>query len=203
MKKLILLSLLLSVFSEQRACPSALRRAYNYILPPQYQQTLVDTASRLASTIGVEQVHILLPQIISAGISIDELMRHEVPHPLIASILAQTATALPAITAQGALCRHAAGRTLSFRDLAHGVGMGLCSGLIIREGAHLFFIIFPNSWISSLGFVALSLTITPVITERICTITGNRAQRLWNWCRSRRRLRNDTDRIDVVVYDAA
>lgn len=186
MKKLVLfLVLLCGTYSQQHACSriiNSVKRAYNCLLPPAYQQGLVDTFTRIASTVGVEQIHLLLPQVISAGISLDELIRHDVPHPVLATILAQTAIALPGIAAQSALRRHAVGRVLTFRDLARGIGMGVCSGILIREGAHLFFIVFPNSWIASVGFIGVSLAFTPAATAWAYEIASTRAKWLWQWC---------------------
>ncbi len=187
MKKLLLFFIFVCcTYHQQHACSriiNRIRSTYNYLLPPAYQQGLVDTFTRIASTLGVEQMHILLPHVISAGISVDELIRHDIPYPFLASLLAQTAIALPATAAQSALRRHARGRTLTLGDLTRGIGMGICSGIIIREGAHLFFMVLPNSWLASISFVGISLALTPTATAWVYEIASSRAQQLWRWCR--------------------
>ncbi len=175
-------------------------------MPPAYQQGIVDTFTRIASTVGVEQIHILLPQVISAGISVDELIRHDIPYPFLATILAQTAIALPATAAQSALRRHAGGRTLTLRDLTRGIGMGVCSGILIREGAHLFFMVFPNSWMASVSFIGVSLVFTPTATAWAYEVASTRAQRLWQWCRGQQQqaaqvATNENAAFNVVVHN--
>ena len=165
---------------------SRCRRLYDCLLPKNYQQMIVTQASRIASTIAGngEYLHILIPHLVGAGLSFEEIMQHDAPHPLIAKVLTLTASALPGLIAQGALTRQTRGEQISLRNLTTSVGIGICSGVLVREGAHLFFIVFPNSWVSGLSFIGVSLTIAPTITTWAYNVVSSQARRIWHWCRN-------------------
>ena len=199
-KRPLSICLLLCIIAIPQTNPSMCRRIYNRIFPRGYQELLVTHATRLASTLAVnaQQLHIFIPHIVSAGVSLEELMQHDGQHPIMARGMALVAATLPGLIAQGALTRQAANRPLVLINLATSIGVGLCSGILVREGAHLFFILFPNSWITGLSFIGLSIALGPTITTHTYNIVSNQARHLWQWC-SRNNNNNQRRRPTINV----
>lgn len=186
---------------------SICRRFYNRFFPRGYQELLVTQATRLASTVGVnaQQLDVFIPHIVSTGVSLEELLQHDAQHPIMARGMALVATTLPGLIAQGALTRQAANRPLSLSNLTTSIGIGLCSGIIVREGAHLFFILFPNSWVTGLSFIGLSIAFGPTVTTQAYNLINNQARQLWRWCSRNNQPAGNTSnanqRITVVIEE--